>query len=132
MSKLEKTVLVVEDEKPLLNAISKKLHSSGFEVATARTVEQALGYLEDIDDVDVIWLDHYLLGELDGLDFLEKVKSSQEFKDIPVFAVTNTGGQDKKSFYMRLGATDYFIKSESRLDMIIQKIKEELGLPLES
>ncbi len=120
------TVLIIEDETPLLNAISHKLRTFGFEVATARTVEQAFGYMEDIDNVDAVWLNHYLLGNMSGLDFLEKIKNRPEWKDIPVFVVTNTAGYDKKAIYMRLGATEYYIKSENRLDDIINNIKKTL------
>ncbi|MEI7424776.1 MAG: response regulator, partial [Candidatus Staskawiczbacteria bacterium] len=58
----KKTILVVEDEKPLMDAVKRKLEISGFYVVTARDVEQALGYLEDLEKVDLVWLDHYLLG----------------------------------------------------------------------
>lgn len=125
-ARLERTILVIEDEKPLARAISKKLDFSGFDVVTARSVEQALGYLEDIDKIDAVWLDHYLLGEMDGLDFLERVKSHQDWKGLPVFVVTNTAGADKRLVYLKLGATEYFIKSENRLDKIISSIKKDL------
>jgi DNA-binding response OmpR family regulator len=37
---LKKTILVIEDERPLLNAINAKLEKSGFGVIAARSVEQ--------------------------------------------------------------------------------------------
>lgn len=125
MSNLDKTILIVEDEKPLLIAISRKLETYGFDTVTARSVEQALGYLEDLDQIDAIWLDHYLLGKLDGLDFLQRVKESH-WTNIPVFVVTNTGGEEKRSMYIQFGAKEYFIKSDYRLDTLIDRIKKEI------
>ena len=62
----EKIILVIEDEIPLLNAIKIKLEKSGFDVVTARTVEQAWNHLQDIKNIDAVWLDHYLLGIVTG------------------------------------------------------------------
>ena len=57
------TVLIVEDEQPLLNVIRDKLRTKGFEVVTARTVKQAVDYINEVDGIDLIWLDHYLVGD---------------------------------------------------------------------
>ena len=54
-------VLVVEDERPLIDAITKKLERKGFNVCVARSTDQAKQYLEDDDfTIDLIWLDHFL------------------------------------------------------------------------
>ncbi len=119
-----KTALVVEDEQPLLNAIKIKLGKNGFSVITSRTVNQALGYLKDIESIDVIWLDHYLLGKEDGLDFVAKLKSGNEkWKKIPIFVVSNTAGPEKMQSYIRLGINKYYVKAEHRLDEIVNDIK---------
>lgn len=119
------SILVVEDEQPLLNAIRLKLEKSGFEVVTSRNVEQALGYCRDDVQVDAVWLDHYLLGKETGLDFLATLKNS-DHQHIPIFVVSNTGSPDKRQAYMRLGATKYFVKSDIRLDTVIQEMREYL------
>jgi DNA-binding response OmpR family regulator len=69
-----KTILVIEDERPLVKAIEAKLEKSGFDVVTARTVKQGLAYIDEIDSIDAVWLDHYLLGEETGLDFVAEMK----------------------------------------------------------
>jgi len=123
----QKTILVVEDERPLLEAIKTKLENNGLEVVTARTVAQALAYLEDLKTVDGIWLDHYLLGREDGLDLVTKLKSEDSvWKHIPVFVVSNTASEEKVKAYMQFGVDKYFVKSEFRLDQIIIALKESL------
>lgn len=122
-----KTILVIEDERPLLEAIKKKLENNDLEVVTARTVEQALSYLEDLSVVDGIWLDHYLLGKEDGLDLVAKLKNEDSvWKHIPIFVVSNTASEDKVKAYMQFGVDKYFVKSEFRLDQIIVALKESL------
>ena len=123
----ERTVLLVEDENPLAFAIKDLLEKSGFDVVAARSVDQAIGYLEDVPEIEVVWLDHYLLGAKNGLDFLAHVKQYDDKKDIPVFVVTNTGGHDKKSTYMKLGAIKYYVKVDSRLPEIVADVKNELA-----
>ena len=123
----EKTILVVEDERPLAEAIKTKLEKSGFAVVTSRTVQQTLDYLEDIGVVDAIWLDHYLLGKESGLDFVTKLKTHDgRWENIPIFVVSNTASPDKVQSYMRLGVHKYYTKADHRLDEIISEIRSFL------
>lgn len=129
MIKGTKNILVVEDEKPLLEAIRIKLEKNGFSVVTARTADQAYNFLEEIEKIDVIWLDHYLLGEKNGLDIVVEVKSNKKYKKIPIFVVSNTAGADKIKSYISLGIHKYYTKSNCRLDKIIEDIKDCLERP---
>lgn len=122
-----KNILVVEDEKPLLDAIRIKLEKGGFSVVTARTVEQAWGLLEDLNSIAVVWLDHYLLGKENGLDLVVKIKHDDRFKGIPIFVVSNTATQDKVKCYIALGVNNYYTKSNYRLDQIIKDINDYLA-----
>jgi len=128
----EKTMLVIEDERPLVEAIKHKLENNGFAVVTARTVEQALNYLEDLKQVDAIWLDHYLLGKEDGLDFVSKIKQDgAKWKNIPIFVISNTASPKNVQSYIRFGVKKYYVKAEHRLDEIINDIKSFLDHPEE-
>jgi two-component system, OmpR family, phosphate regulon response regulator PhoB len=119
----KKTILVVEDEKPLMDAVKKKLDLGGFDVVTARSVDQALSYLKDLEQVDLVWLDHYLIGKENGLDLVAKMKSDgSKWKKIPIFVVSNTATPDKVQSYLHLGIDKYFTKADYRLDDIIKDI----------
>ncbi len=124
----DKIVLLIEDEAPLLKAIKTKLEKHEFEVVTARKVKQALNLLEDLERVDVIWLDHYLLGREDGLDFLVALKENKVWKNIPVFVVSNTASPSRIRAYLQLGIEKYYTKSDYRLEDIICDIKKTLKL----
>lgn len=123
---MSKTILVVEDEKPLQNVIQNKLKIEGFEVLTAREISQAVEYLNEVDKIDGIWLDHYLLGSENGLDLVIKVKNNEKWKHIPIFVVSNTASPDKIDSYLKLGVEKYFTKANYRLDEIIGDIKKTL------
>lgn len=122
-----KTILVIEDERPLAQAIEAKLIKAGFDVLTARTVDQGLNYIEDIESIDAIWLDHYLSGEKTGLDFVVKLKSpGSPWGHIPIFVVSNTASRDNLRTYTKLWVDKYSVKSDHRLDEITNDIKNFL------
>jgi len=121
-------ILVIEDELLLLEAIKAKLKFNSFDVVTARTVDQALEYLENVGTFDAIWLDHYLLeSSKSGLDLVSEIKKGNSaWKNTPIFVVTNTAGPDEQKLYLEMGVTKYYIKAETRLDQVIKDIKEFL------
>lgn len=128
MADTKHTVLVIEDERPLLKAIKTKLENNDFEVVTARRVEEALKYLKDRADIEVIWLDHYLLGQENGLSLLANLKQEEgKWKEIPVFIVSNTAGAQTVQSYLRLGVEKYFTKADNRLDDIVEDIVTHLS-----
>ncbi len=121
------TILVIEDEETLLNVIADSLESAGFEVVKARIADQAIQYLKDIDAIDLIWLDHYLLGD-DGIIFTKKIKADEAFKKIPIFVISNSEDLEKKKQYLELGAVKYYTKADNSLEKIIGEIKKYLNL----
>lgn len=123
------TILVIEDEEPLLDAITKKLELNGFTVLTARTVREGLAKVEEVKEgkIDAIWLDHYLKGDEDGLDFLMHLKEqSKKLGEVPIFVVSNTASEEKVISYLQLGAHKYYTKANSRLDQIVNDIQSFL------
>jgi DNA-binding response OmpR family regulator len=140
----KKTILVLEDERALLKVVNARLEKKGFDVITARSVDevfnanleknglgiitansikQALEYLGDLEKIDAIWLDHNLLGKEDGLNFAKKLKmNGGRWKKIPIFVVSNTESSTTIKSYLNLGISKYYIKSNHRLDEIINDI----------
>lgn len=119
----QKTILVVEDEQPLSRAITGELQKRGLHTVSARTADQALDYLKTLEKIDVVWLDHYLLGNRSGLELIAELKSeNSQWKDIPVFVVSNSVTDEKIQTYIELGATKYFVKSTHRLNEIIDDV----------
>lgn len=124
MSEKKPTILVVEDEKLLLEAITKKLKISSITAIGCSTVDEATDYLENTNDLpDAIWLDYYLK-ETSGLDFMMQLKGNPQWEKIPVIIVSNSASQDTVKKMMALGASKYVLKTDFRLDEIINMFKE--------
>ncbi len=121
----DKSILIIEDERPLLSVVKGKFEINNFDVVTARSVAQALSYLENGVEVDVIWLDHYLFGKENGLDFVTKIKAENStWKNVPIFVVSNTVTPDKVASYIYLGITKYYTKVDHPLNEIIDEVKK--------
>lgn len=148
-----KTILVVEDDAALLAAISAKLQHAHFTVITARTVDSvftlkfvpdqensltndsvndALSHLRSLEKVDAIWLDHNLIGEEDGIDFIVKFKANGGvWSTIPIFVVSNSANPDLIKTYAEIGINHYYLKAEHRLEQIVADIIAVVEAPLE-
>lgn len=117
-------ILVVEDEEILLTALTEELKQEGFEVVGAKDglegVEKAVS-----DKPDLILLD-LVMPRLDGIGALKEIKAKAETKDIPVVILTNLSDYDKISDALSLGAMDYLVKANYRLEELIGKIKTVL------
>lgn len=117
-------IMIIEDEELLLEAISKKLKLSNMEAITCASGRQALDYLESLGKKpDAIWLDYYL-GDMDGIDFMEKLRDKKQFAKIPVLVISNSASPDKIHRMLALGAKEYLIKAEHRLDELVAEFKK--------
>lgn len=124
MTKKKPTIMVVEDEELLLQAITKKLKLSGMDVLSCASGQQAMDYLNNLDTLpDAVWLDYYLK-DMNGLAFMEELKKNPVWTKIPVLVVSNSASPDKVTNMLALGAKRYILKAEYRLDEIITMINE--------
>jgi len=124
MSKISPTIMVVEDETLLLQAITKKLKLSGMDVLSCASGEQAVDYLNNLEELpDAVWLDYYLK-DMNGLAFMQELKQNEKWIGIPVIVVSNSASPDKVNNMLALGAKKYILKAEYRLDEIISMIRD--------
>lgn len=118
------TILVVEDEPLLLEAISKKLEVSGMKPLPCASGQLAVETLKKTEKLpDAIWLD-YQLSDMDGITFMGKLKEEQKWTEIPVVVVSNSMSNEKVYNMLALGAKQYLLKAEHRLDDIIETVEK--------
>lgn len=123
----KKTILVVEDEKQLASAVKDALSAHGFSVVVSASADDAMEQLKNLGSVDAIWLDHYLMGSSNGLDFVVQVKSNPDWNETPIFIVSNTASQQNVHSYIRLGVTNYYTKADYDIGQIISDLKYTLN-----
>ncbi len=117
------TIMVVEDEELLLQAITKKMTNGGVKTVSCASGRQALDYLKEMPQMpDAIWLDYYLK-DMNGLEFMDELKKNETWAKIPVLVVSNSASEDKVNHMLALGANKYILKAEHRLDEIITMVE---------
>ncbi len=115
-----KKILICEDEKPIAKALVLKLNHEGFEAEAANDGEEALQILQT-KQFDLILLD-LIMPRVDGFGVLEKIK---ELKiTTPVIVTSNLGQEEDLKRAKELGAINYFIKSNTSLQEIVDGIKK--------
>lgn len=118
------TIMVVEDEVLLLQAITKKLELSDLQPIPCASGTEALNNLATGEvKPDAIWLDYYLK-DMNGLEFLQRVRQNPEWAAIPVIVVSNSASPVKITSVLALGVSKYVLKAEYRLEDIIKIFKD--------
>lgn len=106
-------ILVVEDEKSIINFISTILATNGFDTLTAETGTQAL-MLTASHNPDAMILD---LG-LPDIDGQKIIKSVREWSDVPIIVVSARSHERDKVTALDLGADDYMTKPFSTGELL--------------
>ena len=124
MRKQKPTVMVIEDESLLLQAISRKLELDGITAISCSSGKQAIDCLDSSSELpDAIWLDYYLK-DMDGLSFMGTLKQNPKLQNIPVIVVSNSASTQKVNMMLALGAKKYLLKAQYRLEDIINIIRQ--------
>jgi len=121
-----KTILIVEDDGSMLEALVEKFSSSKFDVLSARNgvegLELALSKHPDIILLDII------MPKMDGLSMLRKLKEDRWGAFAPVVILTNLSDSQKLSEALEIGVVEYIVKAEVKLSDIVFKVKRVLGM----
>lgn len=118
------TILVVEDEELLLQAIVKKMEVTGVAAIACSSGQKAIEYLSSVQQMpDAIWLDYYLK-DMNGLEFMDQLKQKPLWAAIPVVVVSNSASADKVSRMLALGVKKYLLKAETRLEDLIVIVRD--------
>ncbi len=101
-------ILIVEDEAPIRTLISFACAGAGFEVESCDSVIAAQALL-DSQKPDLILLD-YMLPEISGVEWLEKLRSDEKTRHLPVIMLTARGSETDRVKGLNAGADDYIVK----------------------
>ena len=112
-------ILIAEDD-PLLCKAYQKMFSSALglpeNVFLAKNGKEAIDLIEK-ENPQLILLD-LMMPEIDGFGVLENLNKSGKIDGITVFVLTNLSNDSDREKAMKLGATDYIIKSNVTTKMI--------------
>jgi len=109
----QKTILVVDDEQPIIDILVYNLEKEGYNVIEANdgitAVDVALEKRPDLILLDI------MLPKLDGLSVCKRIKNSL---NVPILMLTAKDGEIDKILGLELGADDYITKPFSVRELV--------------
>lgn len=106
----------VEDDASIRDIEIYTLLSTGFEAKGFEDGKEAWEALKS-EKPELILLD-VMMPEMDGIEFLKKIKDSSVFADIPIIMATAKGSEYDKVKSLDMGADDYLVKPFGMMEMI--------------
>jgi len=109
-------LLIIEDERDIVQALEYNLKKEGFAVSKAYDGIQGLKLIKELSP-DLIILDLMLPG-VDGLEICRQVKKDPKTENLPVIMLTAKGAEADKVVGLEVGADDYIVKPFSMRELI--------------
>jgi two-component system alkaline phosphatase synthesis response regulator PhoP len=105
---MNKTILIVDDEKDIVELVAYNLSREGYQIAKAYDGYQALQSIRDNQPALVI-LDLMLPG-INGFEVCRMIRKKPETEDLPIIMVTAKTDSVDKIMGLEIGADDYITK----------------------
>ena len=124
-------VLVVDDDRSIRHVLTRYLTLEHYGVVSAGNAEEAMTALHD-EQPDLVLLD-VMLGEDDGLDLLEQMRTTSQ---VPVILLTGKSEESDRVMGLKLGADDYVVKPfspaevEARIASVLRRTRPAAEAPV--
>jgi two-component system nitrogen regulation response regulator NtrX len=127
---MQRTILIVDDEKSICQSLGSILKDEGYEVLTAASGEEALKIIKE-ELPSLVILDIWLPG-IDGIETLKIIKS--QYPQIRVLMISGHGTIETAVKATKLGAFDFFEKplSMEKVILIVNHVFELINLEEEN
>ena len=126
MAAEKKKVLIVEDDPTLMRSLYDVFSLEDLVIQTAEDGESAYAHIEK-DIPDLVLLD-IILPKMDGITLLKKLRADARFKALPVIMLTNKDDMETIGESLSEGVQDFLVKHEWKLQSIVARAKERLGI----
>ena len=104
-----KKVLIVDDDIRNIFALTGALEQHGMTVLDAENGKDGIETLKNNSDVDIVLMD-VMMPELDGYDTIRVIRGLEEFRSLPIIAVTAKAMKGDREKCIEAGASDYISK----------------------
>jgi two-component system, OmpR family, phosphate regulon response regulator PhoB len=115
-SAMKPTVLIVEDEAPLVTLLRYNLEKEGFAVTSAADGEEALLQIAE-NKPDAVLLD-WMLPLVSGLEICRQIRRSPASRALPIILLTARGEEADRVRGLDSGADDYIVKPFSPSELV--------------
>ncbi|HOJ38359.1 MAG TPA: response regulator transcription factor [Ignavibacteriales bacterium] len=115
-------ILLVDDEKDIVEFLQYNLEKEGFEVIVAYDGEEALRRVNEMPDLIVLDI---MLPKINGFDVCKRIRMNERYEGIPIIILTAKNTEIDEILGLELGANDYIVKPISPQKLIV-RIKANL------
>jgi len=115
---MPQTVLVVDDERDIVELVRYNLVQAGYRVVSAVDGKQAIDMVRR-ERPDLIVLD-LMLPTLPGTEVARILKQGEKTRDIPIVMLTARGEEVDRVVGFELGADDYVVKPFSPRELVLR------------
>jgi two-component system alkaline phosphatase synthesis response regulator PhoP len=119
---MKETILVVDDEKDIVDLLSYNLTKEGFKVITARNGRDALVRAKEKPNLMIL---DVMMPELSGLQVIQELQKEKSTASIPVLLLTAKGSESDEIVGLEIGADDY-IKKPVKIGTLIARVHAAL------
>ena len=119
-------VLLVDDDKFLVDMYSMKFTQQGYAVQASLSADDALKALRDGFVPDVILFD-LVMPEHDGFDFLQSLSKERLAPHAIKIALTNQGEDAERTKATELGSHRYIVKATMIPSEVVNIVREEIA-----
>ncbi len=119
-----KSILIIDDDRRNTFALSAVLKAKGYTTLIANNMVEAFAILQSEKQIGIILLDMMMPG-MDGYDAIPLLKSTENYKHLPVIAVTAQAMQGDREKCIKAGANDYVSKPVD-VDVLFKILNEYL------
>lgn len=120
----KKKILIVEDERSLLDILTRRFIDEKFEVVEALNGKEGLKVALK-ERPDLIILD-IIMPVMDGMTMLKKLREDKWGKEVEVVILTNLSDVARVQESLSKGVYDYLVKSDWRLEDLVKKVKDKM------
>ncbi|MFA6598167.1 MAG: response regulator transcription factor [Ignavibacteriaceae bacterium] len=110
-----KKILLVDDEKDILEFLKYNLEKEGFAVITANDGEEAISLLKEKPDLAILDI---MMPKLNGFEVCAKIRGDKNTASLPVIFLTAKSSEQDEIKGLELGANDFIQKPISPLKLI--------------
>lgn len=124
-------ILLVDDDRFLLNMYSIKFKKSGFDVETAIGGAEALEKLRAGFTPDVLVLD-VVMPTMDGFELLETIRKERLAEKALAVILTNQGQMSDIERAKKLGVASYIVKASTIPSEVVEQVAAVVGKTTQS
>jgi len=121
-----RTILITDDDTRNIYALRSALEDFEMNVLSAESGAEAIGLLRSHEEIDVVLMD-IMMPEMDGYETIRRIRARDEWKDLPIIALTAKAMKGDREQCLAAGASEYISKPVD-IDQLVALIRVWLNV----